>query len=122
MQCSEYTTSERLKALRGAMTQEQLAEAAGVRRRRRKLERGGTASLPSLLSIADALGTDSGGVADAEFLPQWSVRGFANAALSSGRRRGGAGGGRPPRPAPPAPGPPPPGGGGGGEEKKRTPP
>ncbi|MFB8078570.1 helix-turn-helix domain-containing protein [Streptomyces sp. NPDC056013] len=59
MQWSEYTTSERLKALRGAMTQEQLAEAAtvsvGVVR---KLERGGTASLPSLLSIADALGTD----------------------------------------------------------------
>lgn len=30
MQWSEYTTSERLKALRGGMTQEQLAEAAGV--------------------------------------------------------------------------------------------
>ncbi|WP_327166830.1 helix-turn-helix domain-containing protein [Streptomyces zaomyceticus] len=59
MQWSEYTTSERLKALRGAMTQEQLAEAAGVSVGVvRKLERGGTASLPSLLSIADALGTD----------------------------------------------------------------
>ncbi|MEU2118916.1 helix-turn-helix domain-containing protein [Streptomyces sp. NPDC016459] len=59
MQWSEYTTSERLKALRGGMTQEQLAEAAGVSVGVvRKLERGGTASLPSLLSIADALGTD----------------------------------------------------------------
>ncbi|MYU32790.1 helix-turn-helix domain-containing protein [Streptomyces sp. SID8358] len=59
MQWSEYTTAERLKALRNGMTQEQLAEAAevsvGVVR---KLERGGTASLPSLLSIASALGTD----------------------------------------------------------------
>ncbi|MFF8264299.1 helix-turn-helix domain-containing protein [Streptomyces virginiae] len=59
MQWSEYSTAERLKSLRGGMTQEQLAEAArvsvGVVR---KLERGGTASLPSLLSIADALGTD----------------------------------------------------------------
>lgn len=59
MQWSEYTTVERLKALRNGMTQEQLAEAAevsvGVVR---KLERGGTASLPSLLSIASALGTD----------------------------------------------------------------
>ncbi|MFE5730649.1 helix-turn-helix domain-containing protein [Streptomyces sp. NPDC056528] len=58
MQWSEDTTSERLKALRGAMMQEQLAEAAGVSVGVvRKLERGGTASLPSLLSIADALGT-----------------------------------------------------------------
>ncbi|MCX4653894.1 helix-turn-helix transcriptional regulator [Streptomyces microflavus] len=41
------------------MTQEQLAEAAAVSVGVvRKLERGGTASLPSLLSIADALGTD----------------------------------------------------------------
>ncbi|MFD4767548.1 helix-turn-helix domain-containing protein [Streptomyces niveus] len=59
MQWSEYTTAERLKALRNGMTQEQLAEAAevsvGVVR---KLERGGTASLPSLLAIASALGTD----------------------------------------------------------------
>ncbi|TXL84603.1 helix-turn-helix transcriptional regulator [Streptomyces sp. IB2014 016-6] len=59
MQWSEYTTAERLKALRSGMTQEQLAEAAevsvGVVR---KLERGGTASLPSLLAIASALGTD----------------------------------------------------------------
>ncbi|MDJ0461897.1 helix-turn-helix transcriptional regulator [Streptomyces sp. H27-C3] len=59
MQWSEYTTAERLKALRSGMTQEQLAEAArvsvGVVR---KLERGGTASLPSLLSIASTLGTD----------------------------------------------------------------
>ncbi|MFD4634767.1 helix-turn-helix domain-containing protein [Streptomyces sp. NPDC058284] len=59
MQWSEYTTAERLKTLRSGMTQEQLAEAAevsvGVIR---KLERGGTASLPSLLSIASALGTD----------------------------------------------------------------
>ena len=59
MQWSEYTTAERLKTLRSGMTQEQLAEAAvvsvGVVR---KLERGGTASLPSLLSIASALGTD----------------------------------------------------------------
>ena len=58
MQWSEYTTAERLKTLRSGMTQEQLAEAAvvsvGVVR---KLERGGTASLPSLLSIASALGT-----------------------------------------------------------------
>ncbi|KND39819.1 helix-turn-helix domain-containing protein [Streptomyces acidiscabies] len=59
MQWSEYTTSERLKSLRGGMTQEQLAEAADVSVGVvRKLERGGTASLPSLLSIADALGTD----------------------------------------------------------------
>ncbi|MFE3557078.1 helix-turn-helix domain-containing protein [Streptomyces sp. NPDC059193] len=59
MQWSEYTTSERLKTLRGGMTQEQLAEAASVSVGVvRKLERGGTASLPSLLSIADALGTD----------------------------------------------------------------
>ncbi|MCX5377565.1 helix-turn-helix domain-containing protein [Streptomyces sp. NBC_00091] len=59
MQWSEYTTSERLKTLRGGMTQEQLAEAAAVSVGVvRKLERGGTASLPSLLSIADALGTD----------------------------------------------------------------
>ncbi|MFJ8848224.1 helix-turn-helix domain-containing protein [Streptomyces cyaneofuscatus] len=59
MQWSEYTTAERMKALRGAMTQEQLAEAAAVSVGVvRKLERGGTASLPSLLSIADALGTD----------------------------------------------------------------
>jgi transcriptional regulator with XRE-family HTH domain len=59
MQWSEYTTSERLKALRGGMTQEQLAEAASVSVGVvRKLERGGTASLPSLLSIADSLGTD----------------------------------------------------------------
>ncbi|MFJ8253280.1 helix-turn-helix domain-containing protein [Streptomyces sp. NPDC094466] len=59
MQWSEYTTAERLKALRNGMTQEQLAEAAevsvGVVR---KLERGGTASLPSLLAIASTLGTD----------------------------------------------------------------
>ncbi|MFJ6126344.1 helix-turn-helix domain-containing protein [Streptomyces griseoviridis] len=41
------------------MTQGQLAEAADVSVGVvRKLERGGTASLPSLLSIADALGTD----------------------------------------------------------------
>ncbi|MEV7432270.1 helix-turn-helix domain-containing protein [Streptomyces griseoviridis] len=59
MQWSEDTTSERLKALRGGMTQGQLAEAAGVSVGVvRKLERGGTASLPPLLSIADALGTD----------------------------------------------------------------
>lgn len=59
MQWSEYTTSERLKTLRGGMTQEQLAEAAAVSVGVvRKLERGGTASLPSLLSLADALGTD----------------------------------------------------------------
>ncbi|WNF28466.1 helix-turn-helix transcriptional regulator [Streptomyces sp. C11-1] len=59
MQWSEYTTAERMKALRSAMTQEQLAEAAAVSVGVvRKLERGGTASLPSLLSIADALGTD----------------------------------------------------------------
>ncbi|MFE7659566.1 helix-turn-helix domain-containing protein [Streptomyces celluloflavus] len=59
MQWSEYTISERLKTLRGGMTQEQLAEAAAVSVGVvRKLERGGTASLPSLLSIADALGTD----------------------------------------------------------------
>ncbi|MGW5232406.1 helix-turn-helix domain-containing protein [Streptomyces nodosus] len=59
MQWSEYTTAERLKTLRSGMTQEQLAEAAevsvGVVR---KLERGGTASLPSLLAIASTLGTD----------------------------------------------------------------
>ncbi|WP_301184500.1 helix-turn-helix domain-containing protein [Streptomyces sp. YPW6] len=48
-----------MKALRGGMTQEQLAEAAGVSVGVvRKLERGGTAPLPSLLSIADVLGTD----------------------------------------------------------------
>ncbi|SFY26614.1 Helix-turn-helix [Streptomyces atratus] len=59
MQWSEYTTAERLKALRNGMTQEQLAEAADVSVGVvRKLERGGTASLPSLLSIATALGTD----------------------------------------------------------------
>ncbi|QIB42808.1 helix-turn-helix domain-containing protein [Streptomyces aureoverticillatus] len=59
MQWSEYTTAERLKALRSGMTQEQLAEAAAVSVGViRKLERGGTASLPSLLSIASALGTD----------------------------------------------------------------
>ncbi|MQY36014.1 hypothetical protein SRB17_40100 [Streptomyces sp. RB17] len=59
MQWSEYSTAERLKTLRGAMTQEQLAEAANVSVGVvRKLERGGTASLPSLLSIASALGTD----------------------------------------------------------------
>lgn len=59
MQWSEYTTAERLKSLRGGMTQEQLAEAAGVSVGVvRKVERGGTASLPSLLSIADAVGTD----------------------------------------------------------------
>ncbi|MFD4386802.1 helix-turn-helix domain-containing protein [Streptomyces sp. NPDC058495] len=45
--------------MRGGMTQEQLAEASGVSVGVvRKLERGGSASLPSLLSIADALGTD----------------------------------------------------------------
>lgn len=59
MKWSEYTTAQRLKALRNGMTQEKLAEIAevsvGVVR---KLERGGTASLPSLLSIASALGTD----------------------------------------------------------------
>ncbi|MEU2439592.1 helix-turn-helix transcriptional regulator [Streptomyces rubradiris] len=59
MQWSEYSTAERLKTLRGCMTQEQLAEAADVSVGVvRKLERGGTASLPSLLSIASALGTD----------------------------------------------------------------
>lgn len=59
MQWSEYSTAERLKTLRGPMTQEQLAEAAGVSVGVvRKLERGGTASLPSLLSLASALGTD----------------------------------------------------------------
>lgn len=59
MQWSEYTTAERLKTLRSGMTQEQLAEAASVSVGVvRKLERGGTASLPSLLSIASALGTD----------------------------------------------------------------
>ncbi|MGX1851689.1 helix-turn-helix domain-containing protein [Streptomyces sp. NPDC055299] len=59
MQWSEYTTAERLKALRSGMTQEGLAEAAAVSVGVvRKLERGGTASLPSLLSIASALGTD----------------------------------------------------------------
>ncbi|MBT2677275.1 helix-turn-helix transcriptional regulator [Streptomyces sp. ISL-14] len=59
MQWSEYSTAERLKTLRGAMTQEQLAEAANVSVGVvRKLERGGTASLPSLLSIASAVGTD----------------------------------------------------------------
>ncbi|WP_242442019.1 helix-turn-helix domain-containing protein [Streptomyces sp. CB02460] len=46
-----------MKALRGGMTQEQLAEAAAVSVGVvRKLERGGTASLPSLLSIADGAG------------------------------------------------------------------
>jgi transcriptional regulator with XRE-family HTH domain len=59
MQWSEYSTAERLRSLRGGMTQEQLAEAADVSVGVvRKLERGGTASLPSLLSIASALGTD----------------------------------------------------------------
>ncbi|CAL2070830.1 hypothetical protein GPN2_21783 [Streptomyces murinus] len=53
------TTSERLKALCGGKTQEQLAEAAGGSVGVAcKLERGGSDSLPSLLSIADALGTD----------------------------------------------------------------
>ncbi|MER6521804.1 helix-turn-helix transcriptional regulator [Streptomyces sp. NPDC001553] len=59
MQWSEYTNSERLKALRSGMTQEGLAEAAGVSVGViRKLERGGTASIASLLSVAHALGTD----------------------------------------------------------------
>ncbi|QNE77788.1 helix-turn-helix domain-containing protein [Streptomyces finlayi] len=59
MQWSEYTTAERLKTLRSGMTQEQLAEAAAVSVGVvRKLERGGTASLPSLLAIASTLGTD----------------------------------------------------------------
>ncbi|MCX4680765.1 helix-turn-helix domain-containing protein [Streptomyces sp. NBC_01433] len=59
MQWSEYTTAERLKTLRSGMTQEQLAEAADVSVGVvRKLERGGTASLPSLLAIASTLGTD----------------------------------------------------------------
>ncbi|MFE3761017.1 helix-turn-helix domain-containing protein [Streptomyces sp. NPDC059104] len=59
MQWSEYSDAERMKTLRGGMTQEQLAEAAGVSVGVvRKLERGGTASLPSLLAIASALGTD----------------------------------------------------------------
>ncbi|MFI5640119.1 helix-turn-helix transcriptional regulator [Streptomyces goshikiensis] len=57
-QGSEYSTAERLKSLRGGLTQEGLAQAASVSVGVvRELERGGTAPLPSLLSIADALGT-----------------------------------------------------------------
>ncbi|MGF1425032.1 helix-turn-helix domain-containing protein [Kitasatospora sp. LaBMicrA B282] len=59
-QWQDRTTGERVKLLRGPdMTQEQLAAGAGVSVKTvQKLEQGGNLSLPFLLRIAGALGTD----------------------------------------------------------------
>lgn len=59
-QWSDRTTAERVKMLRGdRLTQEGLAEAADLSVGTvRKLEQGGNVSLPSLLRLAAALGTD----------------------------------------------------------------
>ncbi|MFJ6217277.1 helix-turn-helix domain-containing protein [Streptomyces sp. NPDC092296] len=59
-QWSDRTTGERVKLLRGErLTQEGLAAAAGLSVGTiRKLEQGGNLSLPSLLRVANALGTD----------------------------------------------------------------
>ncbi|WP_043463618.1 helix-turn-helix domain-containing protein [Kitasatospora sp. MBT66] len=59
-QWQDRTTGERVKFLRGSnLTQEQLAEASGVSVGTvRKLEQGGNLSLPYLMKIASALGTD----------------------------------------------------------------
>ncbi|MGW7367912.1 helix-turn-helix domain-containing protein [Streptomyces sp. NPDC054841] len=55
-----YTTGQRVKLLRGTdWTQESLAEAAGVSVGTiRKIEQGGTVSLPTLLRVSEALHTD----------------------------------------------------------------
>ncbi|AWK10016.1 helix-turn-helix transcriptional regulator [Streptomyces tirandamycinicus] len=55
-----YTTGQRVKLLRGTdFTQETLAEAAGVSVGTiRKIEQGGSVSLPTLLRVSEALHTD----------------------------------------------------------------
>ncbi|KRV46501.1 DNA-binding protein [Wenjunlia vitaminophila] len=59
-QWSDYTTGERLKILRGKdLTQAQLAERTGLSVKTvQKAEQGGTVSLPTLMCLADGLGTD----------------------------------------------------------------
>lgn len=60
MKWHEHTTGQRIKLLRGAVTQEQLAEAAGLAPstvRKGEQDRG-QLSLPTLLRLAHALGTD----------------------------------------------------------------
>ncbi|MGE7386947.1 helix-turn-helix domain-containing protein [Streptomyces sp. NPDC004126] len=60
MKWHEHTTGQRIKLLRGVITQEQLAEAADLAVSTvRKAEQGrGQLSLPTLLRLAHALGTD----------------------------------------------------------------
>ena len=56
---ADYTTGERIKALRGLMTQEALAEVAGVSVHLvRKAEQSKSISLPYLIKLSEALGTD----------------------------------------------------------------
>lgn len=56
---TEYTTGERIKVLRGSMTQQALSEAAGVSVHLvQKAEQGRSISLPYLMRLANALGSD----------------------------------------------------------------
>jgi len=58
-QWGDRTTGDRVKFLRGDLTQEQLAEAADLSIATiQKLEQGGTLRVASLLKVAGALGTD----------------------------------------------------------------
>ncbi|MEV7547664.1 helix-turn-helix transcriptional regulator [Streptomyces sp. NPDC089915] len=60
MKWNEHTTGQRIKLLRGAVTQEELAESAGlsVATIRKAEQDRGQVSLPSLLRLAHALGAD----------------------------------------------------------------
>lgn len=60
MKWHEHTTGQRIKLLRGALTQEELAEAAGlsIATVRKAEQNRGQLSLPTLLRFAHALGTD----------------------------------------------------------------
>ncbi|MFE6052193.1 helix-turn-helix domain-containing protein [Kitasatospora sp. NPDC056446] len=59
-QWSDYSTGQRIKMLRAGMTQEELAEAAGVSvpTVRKAEKEGGSIGLPSLLKLSGALHTD----------------------------------------------------------------
>ncbi|MFJ8213235.1 helix-turn-helix domain-containing protein [Streptomyces sp. NPDC096033] len=60
MKWNEHTTGQRIKLLRGAVTQEELAENAGlsIATIRKAEQDRGQLSLPTLLRLAHALGTD----------------------------------------------------------------
>jgi transcriptional regulator with XRE-family HTH domain len=58
-QWHDLTTGERIRFLRGSMTQQALSEAAGVSIHLvQKVEQGKNVSLPSLMKLAEGLGRD----------------------------------------------------------------